>query len=58
MYLDALADMLEERKKRGLNDATGFWKDPESLMRWWVGDYKDVAQGQISIEDLMTDSEG
>lgn len=46
-YVRAFDRMLETRNKKGL-DNHSFWKDGESVMRWWVGD----DPRQITFDDL------
>lgn len=53
-YIDAFADMLEVRINMGRDDKTdGFWKDADSVFKWWTGGFIGVAKGQISIDDIL-----
>lgn len=53
MYLAAFKEMLEVRKAAGKDDSTGFWKDADAVMYWWIGGYKDVINGQVSVYDVL-----
>lgn len=53
MYIDAFQDMLEVRENARRDDTTGgFWKDADSVFKWWTGGFIGVAKGQISMDDL------
>lgn len=50
-YLKAFANMLQERKKRGLQTE---WKTAEDVMAWWLtGKAIGKVDGQITIDELL-----
>ena len=37
----------------GKDDSKGFWKDAESVMKWWTGGFEKVIKGQMTIDDYL-----
>lgn len=52
-YVAAFDKMVIERERQGFINK-GYWRDGESVMRWWVGDNPD----QITMDDYLGAQEG
>jgi 3'-phosphoadenosine 5'-phosphosulfate sulfotransferase (PAPS reductase)/FAD synthetase len=50
-YKRAFGQMLLERKKAGKQDATGAWKDAESVFRWWMEDETIPGQYELLLKE-------
>lgn len=50
-YINAFDKMLKVRKAEGKDDATGKWKDAESVFEWWIEENKYNVKGQLSLFD-------
>jgi phosphoadenosine phosphosulfate reductase len=48
-YINAFDKMLKVNKAEGKYDATGKWKDAESVFNWWIEENKYNVKGQISL---------
>lgn len=48
-YINAFDKMLKVRKAEGKDDATGKWKDAESVFDWWIEENKHNVKGQLSL---------
>ena len=51
-YLRAFAQMIEQRKKRGRNDAGRNWETPEGVYHWWVQDGVLPEQMTMNLDDI------
>lgn len=52
MYIAAFDAMLEERKRRGLENRQG-WENGTEVFNWWTEEYKHNVKGQMDIFDFQ-----
>lgn len=61
-YIKAFDRMLKARIESGKDDKTGkegfhFWETGEDVYNWWIQSGKSEVFGQLSIDDLVTNTE-